>query len=72
MAKQELIEEDGEVLEVLPDGRFHVQLDNGHKMVAYLSGRLKKFKIKIIAGDKVRVELSPYDLNNGRVTYRHK
>ena len=72
MAKQELIEEDGEVLEVLPDGRFSLQLDNGHKMVAYLSGRLKKFKIKIIAGDKVRVELSPYDLNNGRITYRYK
>ena len=72
MAKEELIEMNGTVMEVLPDQRFRVDLDNGHKLIAYSAGRLKKNFIRILAGDKVTLELSPYDLTKGRITYRHR
>jgi len=71
MAKEELIEMNGVVNEVLPDSRFRVLLDNGHELVAYTAGKMRKHHIRILAGDKVTLELSPYDLNNGRITFRH-
>ncbi|HEX7648651.1 MAG TPA: translation initiation factor IF-1 [Noviherbaspirillum sp.] len=71
MAKEELIEMNGCVSEVLPDSRFRVQLDNGHQLVAYTSGKMRKNHIRILAGDKVSLELSPYDLSKGRITFRH-
>jgi translation initiation factor IF-1 len=71
MAKEDLIEMQGKVEEVLPDSRFRVTLDNGHKLVAYTSGKMRKHHIRILAGDKVMLELSPYDLSKGRITFRH-
>ena len=71
MAKEELIEMSGLVIEVLPDSRFLVTMDNGHKLVAYTAGKMRKNHIRIIAGDKVSLELSPYDLTKGRITFRH-
>lgn len=71
MAKEELIEMNGVVEEVLPDSRFRVTLDNGHKLVAYTAGKMRKHHIRILAGDKVSLELSPYDLSKGRITFRH-
>ncbi len=71
MAKEELVEMNGVVVEVLPDARFRVTLDNGHKLVAYSAGKMRKHHIRIIAGDKVSLELSPYDLTKGRITFRH-
>ena len=71
MAKEELIEMNGVVDEILPDSRYRVTLDNGHKLVAYTGGKMKKNHIRILAGDKVTLELSPYDINNGRITFRH-
>lgn len=71
MAKEELIEMNGVVDEVLPDSRFRVTLDNGHGLVAYSAGKMRKHHIRIIAGDKVTLELSPYDLSKGRITFRH-
>ena len=71
MAKEEHIEMNGVVSEVLPDSRFRVTLDNGHKLVAYSAGRMRKHHIRIIAGDKVSLELSPYDLSKARITFRH-
>ena len=71
MAKEELIEMRGTVDEVLPDSRFRVTLDNGHELVAYSSGRMRRHRIRILAGDNVSLELSPYDLSKGRITYRH-
>lgn len=71
MAKEELIEMNGVVSEVLPDSRFLVTLDNGHSLVAYTAGKMRKHHIRILAGDKVSLELSPYDLNKGRITFRH-
>lgn len=71
MAKEELIEMHGKVDEVLPDMRFRVTLDNGHKLVAYTGGKMRKHSIRILAGDKVTLELSPYDLTKGRITFRH-
>jgi translation initiation factor IF-1 len=71
MAKEELIEMQGVVDEILPDSRFRVTLENGHKLVAYTSGKMKKNHIRILAGDKVSLELSPYDLSKGRITFRH-
>jgi translation initiation factor IF-1 len=69
--KEELIEMHGKVTEVLPEMRFRVDLENGHQLVAYTSGRMKKNHIRIIAGDRVTLEMSPYDLNKGRITFRH-
>lgn len=71
MAKEELIEMQGVVEEVLPDARFRVTLDNGHCLVAYSAGKMRKHHIRIIAGDKVSLELSPYDVTKGRITFRH-
>jgi translation initiation factor IF-1 len=71
MAKEELIEMNGVVLEVLPGSRFRVQLDNGHDLVAYSAGKMRKHHIRILAGDKVSLELSPYDLSKGRINFRH-
>jgi translation initiation factor IF-1 len=71
MAKEELIEMHGVVQEVLPDSRFRVLLDNGHQLVAYTSGKMRKHHIRILAGDKVSLELSPYDLSKGRIMFRH-
>jgi translation initiation factor IF-1 len=71
MAKEDLIEMNGLVNEVLPDSRFRVTLDNGHSLVAYTAGRMRKHHIRILAGDQVSLELSPYDLSKGRITFRH-
>lgn len=71
MAKEELIEMNGVVYEVLPDQRFRVDLENGHKLIAYAAGKMKKNFIRILAGDKVTLELSPYDLTKGRIVFRH-
>lgn len=71
MAKEDLIEMSGQVLEVLPDARYRVKLDNGHELVAYTNGKMRKHHIRILASDKVSLELSPYDLTKGRITFRH-
>jgi translation initiation factor IF-1 len=71
MAKEDLIEMNGLVNEVLPDSRFRVTLENGHSLVAYTAGRMRKHHIRILAGDQVSLELSPYDLSKGRITFRH-
>ena len=71
MAKEELIEMTGKVDEVLPDTRFRVTLDNGHQLVAYSAGKMRKNHIRILAGDRVSLELSPYDLTKGRINFRH-
>lgn len=71
MAKEELIEMQGKVQEVLPDARYRVTLENGHQLIAYTGGKMRKFRIRILAGDLVTLEMSPYDLNKGRVTFRH-
>jgi translation initiation factor IF-1 len=71
MAKEELIEMQGVVNEVLPDSRFRVTLDNGHELVAYAGGKMRKNHIRVLAGDNVSLELSPYDLSKGRITFRH-
>ncbi|MCK7467324.1 MAG: translation initiation factor IF-1 [Deltaproteobacteria bacterium] len=72
MAKEEAIEVEGRVLEPLPNAMFRVELDNGHKVLAHISGKMRMHFIKILPGDKVTVELSPYDLTRGRITYRTK
>ncbi|MCH8685682.1 translation initiation factor IF-1 [Pedomonas mirosovicensis] len=72
MAKEEMIPFEGVVLEVLPDARFRVQLESGHIIIAYTAGKMKKNRIKTLAGDRVTVEMSPYDLEKGRLIYRHK
>jgi len=71
LAKEELLEMQGVVEDVLPDGRFRVTLENGHVMIAYTAGKIKKNHIRILLGDKVTLELSPYDLTKGRITFRH-
>lgn len=71
MAKEELLEMQGSVTEVLPDSRFRVTLDNGHPVIAYTGGKMRKHHIRILAGDKVTLEMSPYDLSKGRITFRH-
>lgn len=71
MAKEDLIEMSGQVLEVLPDARYRVKLDNGHELIAYTNGKMRKHHIRILAGDRVSLELSPYDLTKGRIAFRH-
>lgn len=71
MSKEELIEMQGKVDEVLPDSRFRVTLENGHQLVAYAGGKMRKHRIRVLAGDRVSLELSPYDLTKGRLTFRH-
>ena len=72
MSKEESIEVEGTVLEPLPNAMFKVQLENGHKVLAHMSGKMRMHFIKILPGDKVKLELSPYDLSRGRITYRAK
>lgn len=72
MAKDEPIEVEGTVVEPLPNAMFRVELENGHKVLAHISGKMRMNYIRILPGDKVTVELSPYDLNRGRITYRKK
>ena len=71
MAKEDLIEMQGKVDEMLPDTRYRVTLDNGHKLIAYTGGKMRKHRIRILAGDNVTLEMSPYDLSKGRITFRH-
>ena len=71
MSKEELIEMRGLVEDVLPDSRYRVVLENGHTLVAYTAGKMRKNHIRILAGDKVSLELSPYDLSKGRIVFRH-
>jgi len=70
MAKEELLQFDGEVLELLPNAHFRVILENGHQIIAHNSGKMRKNRIRILAGDKVKVEMTPYDLTKGRVIHR--
>ncbi len=73
MAKDEgKIKMEGTVVEALPGTQFHVKLDNGHQVLAYLSGKMRKYYIRILLGDRVSVEMSPYDLTRGRITFRHR
>jgi len=72
MAKQESIEMEGTVREVLPDRNYRVDLENGHSVLAYATGKMSKFKIRVLVGDRVTLQLSPYDLSRGRITFRHK
>tara|TARA_B110000014_G_C19725365_1_gene378949 strand:- start:356 stop:574 length:219 start_codon:yes stop_codon:yes gene_type:complete len=72
MAKEPVIEIDGEIKETLPNAMFKVILENGHEVLAHISGKMRMYYIKILPGDKVKLELSPYDLTKGRITYRYK
>lgn len=72
MAKEELVEFDGLIVELLPEGRFRVRLENDHEILAYTAGRMKKNRIRSMVGDKVTVEMSPYDMDRGRITFRHR
>ena len=72
MSKEELLEFEGTVVDVLPDSRFRVVLENEHEIVAYLAGRMKKNRIRTLVGDRVTIEMTPYDLDKGRIIYRHK
>ena len=72
LAKEDLIEFEGVVSEVLPDARFRVTLEGGHEVLAYTSGRMKKNRIRVLAGDRVTVEMTPYDLTKARINFRHK
>ena len=72
MAKEELMEFDGVVTEVLPNAMFRVKLENVHEVLAHTAGKMRRFRIRVLAGDKVTVEMTPYDLSKGRITYRFK
>jgi len=72
LAKEDVIEVEGKVIEALPNAMFQVELDNGHRILAHISGKLRMHFIRILPGDKVTVELSPYDLSRGRITWRGK
>jgi translation initiation factor IF-1 len=72
LSKEEAIEVEGSVIEPLPNAMFKVELDNGHVVLAHISGKMRKYYIRILPGDRVTVELSPYDLSRGRITYRAK
>ena len=72
MAKESAIEVDGEITETLPNAMFRVKLENGHEVLAHVSGKMRKYFIKILPGDTVTLEMSPYDLTRGRIVYRHK
>jgi translation initiation factor IF-1 len=69
---EEKIEMEGEILEAFPSGMFRVQLDNGHEMLAYTAGKMRRFRIRMAPGDRVKVEVSPYDLTRGRIVYRQR
>jgi translation initiation factor IF-1 len=70
--KEEKIEMDGEVVEALRNGQFRIQLDNGHETLGYTAGKMRRFRIRILPGDRIKVELSPYDLTRGRIVYRYR
>jgi len=72
VAKEELLLMEGRIDEILPDGRFSVMLDNEHRIIAYTAGRMRRFRIRSIVGDRVHVEMTPYDLTKGRIVYREK
>ena len=72
MAKEDSIEVQGTVLETLPNAMFRVEIENGHKILAHISGKMRMHYIKILPGDKVKLEMSPYDLTKGRITFRYK
>ena len=72
MAKEDLIEMEGTVSEILPNAMFRVKLENGHEILAHTSGKMRKNRIRVLAGDKVNIEMTPYDLTKGRITFRHK
>ena len=72
MAKEDKLELEGKVVEALPNTQFLVELENGHRVLAHVSGKIRMYYIRILPGDRVTVELSPYDLTRGRITYRHK
>ena len=72
MPKEPAIEIDGEIIETLPNAMFKVKLENGHEVLAHISGKMRMYYIKILPGDKVKLDLSPYDLTKGRITYRYK
>ena len=70
--KEDVIEMEGVIEEALSNGMFKVRLDNGHEVLGHLAGRMRRFRIKVLLGDRIKVELSPYDLTRGRITFRHK
>jgi translation initiation factor IF-1 len=70
--KEDKLEVEGTVVDTLPNTQFTVELDNGHRVLAYLSGKMRKYYIRILLGDRVRLEMTPYDLTRGRITYRYK
>jgi translation initiation factor IF-1 len=72
VAKEDLIEMDGVVKELLPNATFRVELDNGHEVLAHTAGKMRKFRIRVLTGDRVTVEMTPYDLTKGRITFRYK
>lgn len=72
MAKQSAIEQDGKIIEALSNAMFRVELENGHEIIAHISGKMRMHYIKILPGDKIRVEMSPYDLSKGRIVFRYK
>jgi translation initiation factor IF-1 len=72
MSKEELLEFTGTVVEKLPNAMFRVQLENGHEILAHTAGKMRKFRIRVMVGDKVDIEMTPYDLTKGRISFRHK
>lgn len=72
MAKEELLSFDGHIEEILPDGRFAVRLENDHRIIAYTAGKMRRFKIRSVVGDRVTVEMTPYDLDKGRLVFRER
>jgi len=72
MAKEELLTMEGQIDEIYPDGRFGVQLDNDHRIIAYTAGKMRRFRIRSVVGDRVHVELTPYDLSKGRIVFRER
>ena len=72
MPKEEKLEFEGEVLEALSNGKYRIALDNGHETLGYTAGRMRRFRIRILPGDRVKIELSPYDLTRGRIVYRYR
>ena len=72
MTKEEVLQVPGTVMEALPNATFRVQLENGHEIIAHTSGKMRKFRIRVMVGDKVDIEMTPYDLTKGRISFRHK
>jgi translation initiation factor IF-1 len=72
MSSEDTITLDGKIVDTLPNAMFRVELENGHTVLAYLSGKMRKYYIRVLLGDRVKVEMSPYDLTKGRITYRHR